>query len=213
MSRALARLRDILSRGGITAPENAIGSVLMANAVMRAPTALSSLAGTIAAPGQAALSTPPAIIAKGTLKAMAWGKAKWAAVTTLTAASVIVLAMYLVAARCRRQPEDGEGGRCAVRRTRADGPHAPLQIEAAYANKIDSRPAAQLGGVVLAISRLCVTSSRPATISTKCRRDGQEMTPLMCSVAGAVTAGMRSSSCCSSTVPTSTRDVPGLTQR
>src|SRR6185295_6925795 len=56
VSRALARLRDILARRGVTAPQNAIGSVLVANAVMRAPAELTSLAGSIAAPASGALS-------------------------------------------------------------------------------------------------------------------------------------------------------------
>ena len=177
VSRALGRLRDILSRSGITAAENAIGSVLMANAVMRAPAALSSIAGTIAAPASGALSAPPAVIANSALKAMGWGKMKWAVMTTLAAAGVIAAAMYLwPKGSPAPKPE------VVVRRPVPASPRATnrtgAEIEAAYANKVQTVPRiswAARAGDLEGVKHFIAAGDDIHELS----RDGQEMSPLM----------------------------------
>ena len=94
VSRALERLRNLLQSRGIHAAENAIGSVLLANAVMRAPAAVSSLAGSVALPASGALSAPPALIARGAARAMTWGpKLPW----IITTSAVVIAAVLLIA--------------------------------------------------------------------------------------------------------------------
>jgi hypothetical protein len=92
VSRALERLRNLLQSRGIHAAENAIGSVLLANAVLRAPAAVSSLAGSVALPASGALSAPPAVIARGAARAMTWGsKLPWIITTSIVVIGAVLL--------------------------------------------------------------------------------------------------------------------------
>jgi hypothetical protein len=140
VSRALGRLRAALARRGIAAPESALGTVIAANAVLRAPATLSSLAGPIALPGSGALSTPPAVIAKGTVRMMTWSSAKWAVASALLLVGVIVVAIVLMLRHRDQVP-----ALSAVESKPLQLPAAPApppkptrslqQIEAQYADK------------------------------------------------------------------------------
>jgi RNA polymerase sigma factor (sigma-70 family) len=176
VSRALARLRDILSRAGITAPENAIGSVLMANAVLRAPTAVSSLATTIGAPASGALSTPPAVIARGALRTMQWSKAKWIAGSLLAAACVIVLAFMLWPKKTPNVAEAPDYSPPA--RVRKGPTRTPAQIDQQYATKNKANP--RLGWAAYANDMEALQQFLAAGDNVDIRsRDGQEHTPLI----------------------------------
>jgi RNA polymerase sigma factor (sigma-70 family) len=177
VSRALARLREILLRRGITAPENAIGSVLIANAVMRAPTAVSSLAGTIAAPGSGALSAPPAVIARGALRTMQWSKAKWAAGGMLVTACMVVLAVMFwprPKPPIAKAPDPGGPG---ARPPRGAG-RTPAEIEQQYAKKFKPNPRlgwAAFGNDIQALKQFVAAGDDVNARS----RDGQLHTPLI----------------------------------
>jgi hypothetical protein len=166
----------ILAKRGVTAPESAIGSILLGNAVMRAPEAISAVAGTIAAPASGALSTPPALIAKSTLKTMTWGKAQWAAGATIATAAVVMLVIWLWPAPL---------GTSEVVRTARPAPRPPVQraartageIEAEYARKIKTVP--RLNWAVAANDMEAVKQFLAAGDNPDTRfRDGQDKTAL-----------------------------------
>jgi RNA polymerase sigma factor (sigma-70 family) len=88
VSRALVRLRTFFSKRGITLSVVAIGSVLSANAVHAAPATLTSKTLAVAAGHGVAASATLVALLQGTLKAMAWAKAK----TAMIASTAILLA-------------------------------------------------------------------------------------------------------------------------
>jgi RNA polymerase sigma factor (sigma-70 family) len=94
VSRALMRLRRILDRGGIRAPDDALANMLAANAVLPASALSASAAVKIAAPGSGALSAPPSVIARGATRAMDWARAKIVASLVLAGATVGVAALF-----------------------------------------------------------------------------------------------------------------------
>jgi RNA polymerase sigma factor (sigma-70 family) len=88
VSRALKRLRDIFARDGVKTMEEALGAVLLTNAVRPAPAATVAIARGIGAAGSGALSAPPAVIARATAHAM--GRGVRFAIVTGTAAGVVI---------------------------------------------------------------------------------------------------------------------------
>jgi RNA polymerase sigma factor (sigma-70 family) len=97
VSRAMAKLRAILARRGVggarTADEASFGAMMVAHAVGRAPAEVIELAKTIAAPASGALSTPPAVLARGALRRMGPSPAKWA---WPAAAAIAAVALILI---------------------------------------------------------------------------------------------------------------------
>jgi RNA polymerase sigma factor (sigma-70 family) len=95
VSRAMAKLRAIVARRGVsgarTADESSFGAMMVAHAVGRAPAEVIELAKTIAAPASGALSTPPAVLARGALRRMGPSPAKWWGVAAAIAAVAIVM--------------------------------------------------------------------------------------------------------------------------
>jgi RNA polymerase sigma factor (sigma-70 family) len=178
VSRALSRLRHILARGGITAPQDAIGSVLMANAVLRAPMAVASQAGTIAAPASGALSTPPAIIARGALRSMQWGKVKWIAASIMAAACVIVLVIMLWPKKPPTIAEATNNAPPPRMRQSNNPPRTPAQIEQQYAAKNKANPRvgwAAFANDMEALQQFIAAGDNVDSPS----HDGQNNTPLL----------------------------------
>ena len=185
VSRALGRLRAALAKRGIVTAESALGTVIAAHAVMRAPAVVSSLAGSIALPGSGALSTPPAVIAKGTVRAMSWGSAKWAAISLLLVVMVSVAAFFLLKQR-RDHPASPPAAEVPpVNLPATPAPPAPrkptrtfAQIDAQYANKIQSN--ARLGWAAFDGDAEAVQAFIQAGDDVNVRsRDGQDQTPLI----------------------------------
>lgn len=159
VSRALERLRNLLQSRGIHAAENAIGSVLLANAVMRAPAAVSSLAGSVALPASGALSAPPALIARGAARAMTWGpKLPWI-ITTSVGVAAVVLAIALWP---KHQPQLAQAPSDAnVSAGPAQPPPGPSPVQQPRSMQV-----AQSGGATAAV---------PAPTSRRSRRTPQQI--------------------------------------
>jgi RNA polymerase sigma factor (sigma-70 family) len=181
VSRALGRLRAALARRGIVTAESALGTVIAANAVMRAPATLSSLASSIALPGSGALSTPPTVIAKGTVRMMAWGSAKWVVISAFLVIGVIVAAIWWTS-RKHDQASALPAEAPPVKLPAQPAPRNPTrtfaQIEAQYANK--NRANSRLGWATFGGDLEAVKAFVAAGDDVNARsRDGQEQPPLI----------------------------------
>ena len=99
VSRAMGKLRATLARRGVggarTADETALGAMMVAHAVERAPAGVIELARTIAGPASGALSTPPAVLARGALRRMGPSPAKWAWPAAAAIAAIAVILILL----------------------------------------------------------------------------------------------------------------------
>jgi RNA polymerase sigma factor (sigma-70 family) len=181
VSRALGRLRAALARRGIVTAESALGNVIAANAVMRAPAVLSSLAGTIALPGSGALSTPPAVIAKGTVRMMTWGSAKWVVVSMFLLICVAVTVIFWMSPKHDQPAGVTTIDAQPLKLPATPAPRKPTrsfaQIDAQYANKIKSN--SRLGWATFGGDLEAVQAFVGAGDDVNYRsRDGQEHTPL-----------------------------------
>jgi len=98
ISRALEKLRSFFSRRGVSLTPAIIAGVISANSVQAAPTALGAYVATVAAAKGVAASGSTLTLIKGTLKLMAWTKAKTAmiagACVLLTAGTATTVILY-----------------------------------------------------------------------------------------------------------------------
>jgi uncharacterized protein (TIGR03435 family) len=78
VGRALEKLRKIFLKRGVDSPTTAIAENLTAHSVQTAPMALAKIVTTVALAKGAAVSTSTSLLAKGTLKIMAWTKTQTA---------------------------------------------------------------------------------------------------------------------------------------
>jgi RNA polymerase sigma factor (sigma-70 family) len=88
VNRALEKLRQFFVKRGITSTTAIIAGAISANSVQAAPVGLSKAATAIAVSNKATASASSLHLLKGTLKTMAWAKAKMAVVAC---AAIIVL--------------------------------------------------------------------------------------------------------------------------
>lgn len=88
VNRALEKLRQFFVKRGITSTTAIIAGAISANSVQAAPVGLSKAATAIAVSNNAAVSASNLHLLQGTLKTMAWAKAKFAIVVC---AAIIVL--------------------------------------------------------------------------------------------------------------------------
>ena len=95
VARSLEKLKKILSQDGVALSATVLAGAVTANAVHAAPTALAAKVSVLAAKGAATTTTITTLV-KGTLKIMAWTKAKMAIVVAsglimATGISVVVV--------------------------------------------------------------------------------------------------------------------------
>jgi RNA polymerase sigma factor (sigma-70 family) len=140
ISRAMVKLRSILARRGVsgarTADEGAFGAMMVAHAIGRAPPDVIELARTIAGPASGALSTPPAVLARGALRRLGPSPAKWAWVTVAVVAVIAVIMILLERVPAVRQ---------YVHRLTAPAP-APVVVRPPPARRVPATPAPLLPG-------------------------------------------------------------------
>jgi hypothetical protein len=83
VARALDKLRKFLSKRGVTLTATVLAGAVAANSVQAAPAALAKTISAVALAKGAAAGTSTLILVKGTLKTMAWTKAKTTVITTV----------------------------------------------------------------------------------------------------------------------------------
>ena len=109
VNRALEKLRKFFTKRGVASTATAIAGVITGNSVQAVPASLANTISTVALAKGAAVSASTWALAKGTLKMMAWAKAKTAiavgGVAVLTAGTAILAAkMFLSPARPPQSP-------------------------------------------------------------------------------------------------------------
>jgi RNA polymerase sigma factor (sigma-70 family) len=115
ISRAVDKLRSLLSKRNVVLPAAVLTGLLSANAVAAAPSGLAATIVSTAAAKGAAASGPVLLIMKGTLKVMAWTKLKTAAL--IGAATALVTGTAFLATEA--VPAARNGG-------------APIEIQGAW---------------------------------------------------------------------------------
>jgi RNA polymerase sigma factor (sigma-70 family) len=99
VERALARLRKVLTRRGVTVPAAALSATLAAHGVEAAPARL--LRATLRTTATGTASAAVAAIVQGTLSAMAWGGAP---ITAAVALGILLLGGVVFGVAMRREP-------------------------------------------------------------------------------------------------------------
>ena len=91
VSRALQKLRAIFAKRGFHTMEEALASVMAANAVHPAPVGITAIAHQMALPGSGAMSTPPSVLARSAAKSLRPRRWPWTFAAVVAAAVVALL--------------------------------------------------------------------------------------------------------------------------